>query len=123
VDRLHDPLGDARLAAPAAGARLDGLTDALADALAEPVAQAIAQRVGDAPARSPFGDATHLTLSFGVPVAHVDLTSDHRDASVDDFGLADLYLQPLKLGWRFTLLEVVTASVALTIIAWQPGGR
>jgi hypothetical protein len=42
-----------------------------------------------------------ITATAGVPIAHLSLNvHDRPEASVDRFGLTDIYLQPARLGWR-----------------------
>jgi len=52
-----------------------------------------------------------LGASYGaalaVPVARVTLNTTNPEASVDRFGLADAYLQPLQLGWHAARLDAV----------------
>jgi hypothetical protein len=51
--------------------------------------------------------ATYVSASIGVPMAHVSLNTHRPEASLDLFGLGDLYVQPLRLGWRFARFDVV----------------
>jgi len=51
---------------------------------------------------------THLGFTLALPVARVHVDTLKPLASVDRFGLGDLYVQPLQLGWRFPYLDVVT---------------
>jgi hypothetical protein len=48
-----------------------------------------------------------LTASFALPVAHIQLNTRVPEASIDRFGLGDMYVQPLKLGWRGTHFDLV----------------
>jgi hypothetical protein len=42
-----------------------------------------------------------LTLTAGAPIARLSLNiHDRPEASFDRFGLTDIYIQPLRLGWR-----------------------
>ncbi|AKU93264.1 SphA family protein [Vulgatibacter incomptus] len=52
--------------------------------------------------------STYVSAGFGIPVAHVTINSDRPEASIDRFGLGDLFVQPLKLGWRLPRLDLVT---------------
>ncbi|MHB8875297.1 MAG: SphA family protein, partial [Myxococcaceae bacterium] len=52
--------------------------------------------------------ATYLNSSLSVPIARVRINTDRPEASVDRFGFGDLYLQPLKLGWRLPRWDFVT---------------
>ena len=51
--------------------------------------------------------ATYVSASVGVPMARVSLNTQRPEASIDLFGLGDLYVQPLRLGWRAPHLDVV----------------
>jgi hypothetical protein len=72
--------------------------DILARANAIGIAYTLAQR------GSPY-----LTVAAGVPFARVVLNSDEPLASVDRFGLGDIFVQPMKAGWRGDRYDVVTA--------------
>ena len=43
---------------------------------------------------------TSVGATLSVPVARVSLSTEDPRASLDDFGFGDLYVQPIKLGWR-----------------------
>lgn len=43
---------------------------------------------------------TFVGAAFTAPVARVSLNTDDPRASLDDFGFGDLYVQPLRLGWK-----------------------
>jgi hypothetical protein len=60
----------------------------------------------------------YWTASIAVPAAHFHLGTDDPRASLDEFGLADLYVEPVRLGWRFDRFDVV-ASYAF----YAPTGR
>lgn len=62
--------------------------------------------------------------SVSAPAAHVRLTSDVPQASLDRFGLADVRAQPLGVGWRSTHVDLI-GSYALYIPTshYEPGGR
>jgi hypothetical protein len=51
--------------------------------------------------------STYLSASIGGPIAHVSVSTERPEASIDRFGLGDLYVQPLKLGWRFSRGDLV----------------
>lgn len=71
----------------------------------------------------PLAD-TFLTVSMGVPLARVRLTTTRPEASIDRFGLADLYVQPLKLGWRRPRFDVVVGYGFYAPTApSEPGGN
>jgi len=43
---------------------------------------------------------TFVGAAFTAPVARVSLATDDPRASLDDFGFGDLYVQPVRLGWK-----------------------
>lgn len=62
--------------------------------------------------------------SFGAPVAHVWAHTDRPEASIDRFGLADLYVQPLKLGFRKPHFDVVAGyAFYVPTGSFSPGQR
>jgi hypothetical protein len=51
-----------------------------------------------------------LTATAAVPVARLRLNiQDRPEASFDRFGLADAYIQPVRLGWRGDRFDVVSS--------------
>ena len=62
--------------------------------------------------------ATRASATIAAPLVDVRLNSDRPEASVERFGLADVFIQPLKLGWRRERFDAVT-SYAL----YAPTGR
>lgn len=52
---------------------------------------------------------TFVNVSAGVPLATVHGSTDRPETSIDRFGLGDLYVQPLGLGWRLPCFDIVTA--------------
>jgi hypothetical protein len=44
--------------------------------------------------------STYLTATVAVPFARVSFNSNDPRASLDRFGLGDLYVEPVQLGWR-----------------------
>jgi hypothetical protein len=51
-----------------------------------------------------------LTITAALPVARFSTTvPDRPEASFDRFGLADIYIQPVQLGWRKDKFDLVTA--------------
>jgi hypothetical protein len=68
---------------------------------------------------SAFGDAVgvaftvhpgrmpYLNFAASLPVARLSISIDHPLTSIDRFGLSDLFVQPLKLGWRGTRHDIV----------------
>ncbi len=69
--------------------------------------------------------ATYIGFSVGVPVANVagSIHDFGVQASIDEFGLSDLYVQPLRLGWRLPQLDLV-AGLAMYVPTgrFEPGG-
>lgn len=64
------------------------------------------------------GGWPYLSVAFAAPLAHVSVDSETPRTGIDRYGFADLYIQPLKAGWRFRYLDLVT-SYAL----YAPTGR
>jgi hypothetical protein len=52
---------------------------------------------------------TFLTVAVGLPLARATATTVRPEASIDRFGLGDLFVQPIKLGWQARRLHVVTS--------------
>jgi hypothetical protein len=68
--------------------------------------------------------ATHLSASASVPVAHVSVHTARPEASLDRFGLGDVFVQPLQLGWRLPRLDIVTGYAFYAPTARvEPGGQ
>ena len=59
-------------------------------------------------------NGTHLSATVALPIAHIAASSDDPRSSIDRFGLGDLYVMPLKAGWRLPHVDVV-ASYGLYI--------
>lgn len=51
----------------------------------------------------------YVTLAIAIPIAKIKINSDHPAASLSDYGFSDIFLQPLKVGWRKPRFDVVTA--------------
>ncbi|MBI5543098.1 MAG: transporter [Deltaproteobacteria bacterium] len=68
--------------------------------------------------------ATRFTAAVSAPLAHVSLSSDRPEASIDQFGLADARVQPVGLGWRSSHLDLVTSyALYIPTTRFEPGGR
>jgi hypothetical protein len=68
--------------------------------------------------------STYLNASIGVPFAHVTLETDRPEASVDKYGLGDVYVQPIKLGWKLSQLDLVAGYAFYAPTgAYDLGGR
>ncbi len=65
------------------------------------------------PARAPY-----LSFAFSAPVAKLSLSVDDPRAAIDRSGFGDMYVQPLKVGWRWPRFDAVS-SYALYV----PTGR
>ncbi len=51
----------------------------------------------------------YLTAALAVPVARLSLHSDYPFNTLDRQGLGDIFLEPLKLGWRLPRLDITAA--------------
>ena len=66
----------------------------------------------------------YFSASVGMPIASVSVNTDRPEASIDLFGLADLYFQPVRLGWRAGPLDVVAGyALYMPTSKFEPGGR
>ena len=52
---------------------------------------------------------TFLTFSLSLPLARIRVSSDQPVASINGFGFADVFVQPLRVGWRHPHFDVATA--------------
>ena len=53
----------------------------------------------------------YLTFALGLPIASIHVSSDNPAASLNGFGFSDVFVQPIKVGWRERRFDVVTAYV------------
>jgi hypothetical protein len=53
--------------------------------------------------------AARASFTIAAPLVDVHLNSDRPEASVERFGLGDIFIQPLKLGWRKDRFDAVTS--------------
>ncbi len=53
--------------------------------------------------------STYVTLAAAFPIAYVSVDTDRPEASLDTFGLGDIYLQPARLGWRLGQLDAIVS--------------
>jgi len=53
--------------------------------------------------------APYLSFAIGAPVASIHVNTDEPAASLNGYGFSDLFLQPIKVGWRTRRFDVVTA--------------
>ncbi len=67
---------------------------------------------------------TFVNVAVALPAAHVELNTSNPIASIDRFGLSDLFVQPLKLGWRTPRFELVTGYAFYAPTGQsEPGGN
>ena len=52
---------------------------------------------------------TYVTLAAAFPIAYASVSTDSPQASLDAWGLGDVYLQPARLGWRLAQLDVLVS--------------
>ena len=65
----------------------------------------------------------YVTVAAAVPVARIGLEVAEPRRSVDRFGLGDVFVEPLKLGWGIDRFDVVTSyAFYVPTGAFQPGG-
>jgi hypothetical protein len=63
--------------------------------------------------------STYFTATAAAPLTHFTTNvQDHPEASIDKFGLSDIFIQPARFGWRFKRFDAV-ASYGL----YLPTGR
>lgn len=68
--------------------------------------------------------STYVNGAVGVPVSHLTLEADRLTVGVDTFGLGDIYVQPLKLGWKLGQFDVVAGYAFYAPTGrFEPGGR
>ncbi|WP_242342840.1 SphA family protein [Anaeromyxobacter terrae] len=68
--------------------------------------------------------STYLTAAIAIPIAHVTVTTDRPEASTDRLGLGDVYVQPLKLGWRWPRSDLgIGYGFYAPTGRFEPGGR
>jgi hypothetical protein len=66
----------------------------------------------------------YVNGAVSIPIQRVSVTTDRPEASVDRFGLSDIYVAPLWLGWRSARLEVVTGyAFYIPTGRFEPGGH
>ncbi len=52
--------------------------------------------------------STYMNASIGIPAARVHLQTDRPEASVDRFGFGDIYVQPIKIGFKMNQMDIVS---------------
>jgi hypothetical protein len=68
---------------------------------------ALSNPVGFQVTFKPSRHSMYINFSAAAPIAKVNLHINQPEASVDDFGFGDVYVQPLKVGWKMTQMDVV----------------
>lgn len=67
--------------------------------------------------------AATWSVSLGIPILYSRFETEQPQASLDRFGIADLYLSPAFLGWRLPLVDLVTGyAVYAPTGRFAPGG-
>jgi len=54
------------------------------------------------------GHSMYVNAAIGVPTVRVNVRIPVPEASIDRSGFGDLYVQPVKIGWKLNRLDVVT---------------
>lgn len=54
-------------------------------------------------------EGPYLTAAFAVPVARIQLNSTQPVTALDRQGLGDIFIEPLKLGWRLPRLDITSS--------------
>ncbi len=68
--------------------------------------------------------ATYTTTAVGVPVSWTSVNTQEPEASLDRFGLGDLFLQPLQLGWRTGPVDIIVGyALYIPTGHLEPGGQ
>ena len=68
--------------------------------------------------------ATYVTGAVSVPLAWATVSTENPSASLDRFGLGDVYVQPLQLGWRTGRADVVIGyALYFPTGRFEPGGK
>jgi hypothetical protein len=62
--------------------------------------------------------ALFLSFALGVPIAKLSVSSNEPAASLNGYGFSDLFVQPLRAGWRAARYDFVTAYMV-----YAPTGR
>jgi hypothetical protein len=71
--------------------------------------------------RLPWRSA-YMNASLGIPAARFGLHTEQPEASIDRLGFADLYVQPIKIGWKATQFDIV-AGYSFYAPTVTPGAR
>ncbi|HEY8470651.1 MAG TPA: transporter [Longimicrobiales bacterium] len=69
-------------------------------------------------------NAPYLSFAFGLPLADISVNASDPRIAVDRSGFADIFVQPLKLGWRFPRADIVTSYAFYAPTGrFEPRGR
>jgi hypothetical protein len=49
----------------------------------------------------------YVNASVGVPAARISLKTERPEVGIDRYGFGDLYVQPLKIGWKMPQVDIV----------------
>ncbi|MBZ4420667.1 transporter [Myxococcus sp. RHSTA-1-4] len=60
----------------------------------------------------------YLGATVAVPLARISVNSEDPRASVDRFGLGDVYVMPVHLGWRLPLADLVASYGVYIPTGW-----
>ncbi len=67
--------------------------------------------------------STYVNVAVSLPMAHATINTTRPEASIDRFGLGDLFVQPMKLGWKTKRFDVVAAYAFYAPTGeFEPGG-
>ena len=53
-------------------------------------------------------ESMYMNVSAAAPIAQVNLQTNQPQASLDEFGFGDVYVQPMKIGWKTTQADIVS---------------
>ena len=56
-----------------------------------------------------FDEGPYVTAALAVPVATLHLSADQPSIGIDREGLGDIFIEPLKLGWRLPRVDITTS--------------
>jgi hypothetical protein len=84
---------------------------------------AFANAIGLSGVWKPAAHGPYVSATIGLPVARAHLSADRPELSLDRFGLADVYVEPLKLGWRLRRADLVSSyAFYVPTGRFTPGG-
>src|SRR5690606_37295019 len=69
-------------------------------------------------------NAPYLSFAFALPLADISVNATDPRIALDRSGFADIFVQPLKLGWRFPHGDIVTSYAFYAPTGrFEPRGR